>query len=133
MLRLFNYTQMLCIKVGLMEKSSLLILVTIFISVLLSATSFAEETVKKSTGQTVYLPAMYNDFSSYDGKGKKVIDQIGVTRIIVRNTDLNNDISLVSVKFYGPEGELVKEYLSENENIPFLASVNFRHFQAWWV
>jgi hypothetical protein len=105
--------------------------VTFLISVVLclvcfSATAFASGPPgKKHKGQTVYVPAVHNDFSYYDGSGELIFRQMGITRLIIRNIDPDNSITLISVNFHDPEGELRLEYIQEPEIISPFASVTY--------
>ena len=94
-----------------------LVLLAIVASCLIfsSSTAFA---CGQSLGQIVYGPALYNDF-------RPLTTEIGVSRIIIRNIDPTKSLILVSVNFYNPDGNLVKEFLSEPEVIDPLASVSF--------
>jgi hypothetical protein len=99
----------------------------VFVSVLLclvlaTGTALAG---KKSTGQTVYVPASYTDTSDYDPDGNLLKSRITLTQLNIRNTDRNRSIEVKSVKFYDPDGQLVKEYLAEPEILDPLASVTF--------
>ena len=73
----------------------------------------------KLLGQTVYGPALYNDFTTFT-------TEIGLSRVNIRNIDPTNSIILVSVNFHDPDGNRVKQFLSEPQEIGPLASVTFR-------
>ena len=85
----------------------------------LSMNAFAGSRLTKK--QTVYAPALYNDQSSVGGEVR-----IGTTtRLIIRNLDRQERITLTSVAFYAPNGELVKEYLLFDQILDSLASDTF--------
>ena len=95
--------------------------------ILLSTTAFAfGPKVKKSRGQTVFVAAAYSDLSYK--KDDVTINQVCVTRLIIRNTDLDLPITVNSVAFYDPDGNWVKEFL-ESPVLPVLinplASITF--------
>jgi len=99
----------------------------IFVSVLLclvlaTGTAFALE---QSTRQTVYVPAGYTDSSDYGPDGELLKKRVTITQLNIRNTDPDRNIKVTSVKFYDPDGQLVKEYLAETEVLGSLASVTY--------
>ena len=71
--------------------------------ILLSTTAFAWGEIKRSKGQTVYVPATSTE----------VAGQLTYTRVIIRNIDPNNSITVNSVSFYDPNGGFVQEFLAE--------------------
>ena len=99
-----------------------LILLVLSFAVFCGSVALAKDVPKASQG-TVYVPASYQDspFTSVDG----AVNQLIVSRLFIRNTDMNNSISIDSVRFYGPDGELVWEFLTEPLTLSPLASTSF--------
>jgi hypothetical protein len=84
-------------------KRTALILSVAFCLIFLSTAVFAgKPTDSKSFGQTVYVPAAYNDYPN---------NQRVITRIVIRNIDPAEKITVTSVAFYDPYGNFVKEFL----------------------
>lgn len=86
----------------------------------LGSPALGQTVCQKSRGQTVYVQAGYNDFTSLVGQVEK-----SATSLVIYNSDRQTSITLKSVKFYNPQGAFVKEYLSAPQSIPPLASVSF--------
>lgn len=78
--------------------------------VLITAPAFGDS-VKKSNGQTLYVPALHNCFRWSDN-GSCL--NIGDTRLILRNVDLGDAIAITSISIYGPDGEHLYEYIEES-------------------
>ena len=91
-----------------MKKTVILISVVLCL-ILLATTAFAAKPVDVSRGQLVFVGAGYNDLS-YMRDGQ-FINQFTSTKLIIRNIDLERPITLLSVGFHDPNGNLVKEYL----------------------
>ena len=72
--------------------------------ILLSTTAFAWGEIKRSKGQTVYVPATSIKVGDH---------QYSYTKVIIRNVDPNNSITVNSVSFYNPNGGFVREFLDE--------------------
>jgi hypothetical protein len=98
-----------------MKKILILLLVAMCLFVL-SINAFAESSKKK---QTVYVPAVHNDLSVESES------RIGLTRLVIRNIDLQKPITLISVDFYDSDGTLIKEYLDSKLSLGPLASITF--------
>ncbi|HDH99023.1 MAG TPA: DUF3124 domain-containing protein [Deltaproteobacteria bacterium] len=96
----------------------------LFLLALLSTTVFAKGP-PKSKGQTIYAPAVHNDFSFYDENQNLVLRQIGITRLIIRNTDQSESITVTSVNFYSPDGTLAYVYVDEPLVLQPLESITF--------
>ncbi|MDY6990086.1 MAG: DUF3124 domain-containing protein [Thermodesulfobacteriota bacterium] len=75
--------------------------------------------------KTVYVPATYVDLNHYDAQGNLIYEEFSMSRLYFRNTDPNKSVTLTSVDFYDPDGNLVKEYLTEPQILGPLASVSF--------
>ena len=90
-------------------KKTALVLSVAFCLIFLSTAVFADKlTDNKSSGQTVYVPASYNEYPN---------NHLFITRIVIRNIDPEKKITVKSVAFYDPYGEFVKEFLEADEDI----------------
>ena len=67
-------------------------------------------------GQIVYVPAYSH---VYHGKGKPHLVTITLS---IRNTSINNEIVLKSVRYHGTQGKLVRSYLDNSVSIPPLVT-----------
>jgi len=79
-------------------KRTALILSVVFCLIFLSTAAFAgDQNVEKSFGQTVYVPAAWNnsDYGDYT--------QTITTGLIIRNIDPHKQIKVNKVEFYGPD------------------------------
>ena len=86
-----------------MKKAALFVSIALCL-ILLSTTAFAWGEIKRSKGQTVYVPATSIKVGDH---------QYSYTKVIIRNIDPNNSITVNSVKFYDPNGDFVREFLDE--------------------
>ena len=107
-----------------MKRSSLffiMVALTISSGAMLCATHAAAGTdVSVSNGQTVYV-AIYSHI--YSGIKARPFDLAAIRSI--RNTDINQPVTLVSVKYYDTEGKLLKEYLDQPLQLNALASTRY--------
>lgn len=95
-------------------------LTVIFILVWLLAvlvTSGFAETIPHAKGQTVYVPAYSHVFSGDRGLPFNVATTLGI-----RNTALDESITVVSADYYNSHGKLVKRYLEKPMVLAPLAS-----------
>lgn len=72
-----------------------------------------------AVGQTIYVPA-YSEI--YYASNRTI--NLAVT-LSVHNTDLNHSIVLTSVRYYDTQGQLVREFLSQPEQLGPLVATNF--------
>jgi hypothetical protein len=73
-----------------------------------------------SSGQTVYLPV----YTYVYVEGKAMTFPVTPT-LSLRNTDPANPITIVSAKYYGPDGKLVRDYLEKPIKLDPLNSVKY--------
>ena len=78
------------------------------------------QNIQTSRGQTLYVPAIYVDFS-YQG----VLAQIGNSRLIIRNIDPETPITVLLADFYSPAGDLVHSYIEEPVTVEPFASITY--------
>ena len=98
------------------------ILFVLIVAGLWGANVLADSIPKASHG-TVYVPAAYQQhpFTTADG----AVNQFILSRLIIRNTDMGHTIIVNSARFYGPDGDLVHEFVTDPIGLPPLASTSF--------
>jgi hypothetical protein len=89
------------------------------VGILTPAGSSADD-VQLSMGQSVYV-AIYSHI--YGGSKARPFDLAAI--LSIRNTDINQSVTIVSVKYYDTEGKLLKEYLDEPLALKALASTRY--------
>jgi len=95
-------------------------LVLIFsIGILSPAVSSADD-IQLSMGQSVYV-SIYSHI--YSGIKARPFDLAAI--LSIRNTDIDQPVTLVAVKYYDTEGKLLKEYLDEPLELNALASARY--------
>ena len=94
---------------------AVLMLVAIFVS-----SAPGAENVALSSGQTVYVSIYTHIYSGLKGRPF----DLGAT-LSIRNTDPKHPITLVSVKFYDTDGQLIKDYLAEPARLNALVSTRY--------
>ena len=100
--------------------SCIYFLVLIFsIGILTPADSSADD-IQLSMGQSVYV-SIYSHI--YSGIKARPFDLAAI--LSIRNTDIDQPVTLVSVKYYDTEGKLLKEYLDEPLELNALASTRY--------
>ena len=77
--------------------------------------------VKLSKGQTLYVPVYSHVFF-----GDRARTYLLTINLNIRNTDLNQPITVLSVDYHDTEGRLIKKFLQEPVKLPALAS-------TWYV
>jgi len=73
-----------------------------------------------SRGQSIYV-SIYSHV--YSGTKARPFDLAAI--LSIRNTDINQPVTIVSVKYYDTEGNLLKEYLDEPLQLKALASTRY--------
>jgi len=76
--------------------------------------------IQLSMGQSVYV-SIYSHI--YSGLKARPFDLAAI--LSIRNTDINQPVTIVSVKYYDTEGKLLKEYLDEPSQLKALASTRY--------
>lgn len=92
------------------------IFISVALCLILAATAFGGDKVKRVKGQSVYTPTMWGDYS-YTTPGGNQVTQFFVGRLVVRNRDPENSIIVTSIKFYDPDGELVTDFLASGGKV----------------
>ena len=108
----------MAIKTGLF-KFICLIAFMIFAGIWVPADSSAEE-ITLSRGQTVYVPIYSHIYSGVKGRPFDL-----AATLSIRNTNTQNPITLVSVKYYDSEGKLVEDYLNKPLQLNALVSTRY--------
>ena len=80
--------------------------------------------VEKSMGQTVYLPLAHMNFEFEQADGQVIYQRI-FNRIMLRNTDPNNQITITSVEIYDPDGQLLVNLIEAPISLGPLASTTY--------
>jgi hypothetical protein len=76
--------------------------------------------IQLSMGQSVYV-SIYSHI--YSGLKARPFDLAAI--LSIRNTDINQPVTIVSVKYYDTEGKLLKEYLDDPIQLKVLASTRY--------
>ena len=95
-------------------------LVLIFSIGILSPADSSADDIQLSMGQSVYV-SIYSHI--YSGTKARPFNLGAI--LSIRNTDINQPVTIVSVKYYGTEGKLLKEYLDEPLQLKVLASTRY--------
>lgn len=80
----------------------------------------AAEIVHLTMGQSVYV-SVYSHI--YSGIKARPFDLVAI--LSIRNTDINQSVTIVSVKYYDTEGRLLREYLDGPLQLNALASTRY--------
>ena len=76
--------------------------------------------IQLSMGQSVYV-SIYSHI--YSGRKARPFDLAAI--LSIRNTDIHQPVTIVSVKYYDTDGKLLKEYLDEPLELKALASTRY--------
>ena len=106
------------------SKRRLPILICLWLLIILAGMMVPEdisaEDIKLSSGQTVYV-SIYSHI--YSGLKARPFDLAAI--LSIRNTDINQPVTIVSAKYYDTDGKLLKEYLNEPLQLNALASTRY--------
>jgi hypothetical protein len=100
--------------------NSIYFLLLIFSVAILNPAGSAADDIRLTAGQTVYV-SIYSHI--YSGLKARPFDLAAI--LSIRNTDINQPVTIVSVKYYDSEGNLLKEYLDEPLQLKALASTRY--------
>jgi len=95
-------------------------LLLIFSVAILAPAGSSADDIQLSMGQSVYV-SIYSHI--YSGIKARPFDLAAI--LSIRNTDIDQPVTLVSVKYYDTEGKLLKEYLDEPLELKALASTRY--------
>jgi hypothetical protein len=80
----------------------------IFLLGIRAPAAVSAEDIRLSGGQTVYVPIYSHIYSGVKGRPFDL-----AATLSIRNTNLQNSITLVSVKYYDSDGKIVADYLKK--------------------
>ena len=95
-------------------------LLLIFTVGILTPTGSSADDIRFSSGQSVYV-SIYSHI--YGGLKARPFDLASV--LSIRNTDMNQQVTIISVKYYDTDGQIIKEYLNEPLQLNALASTRY--------
>jgi hypothetical protein len=87
---------------------------------ILTPAGHAADDIQLSMGQTVYV-SIYSHI--YSGLKARPFDLAAI--LSIRNTDMNQPVTIVSAKYYDTDGKLLKEYLNGPLQLNALASTRY--------
>jgi hypothetical protein len=96
--------------VALIQLFGLLVILALTVSFFLN-NAYADSAVKRSKGQTLYVPVYSHVFI-----GLKNIRLDLSVNISIRNTDPSNAITIISADYYDTDGVLLERYVKEPKN-----------------
>ena len=80
----------------------------------------ADSHIALSGGQTIYVPIYSHIYSGLKGRPFSL-----AATLSIRNTDPKNTITLMSVKYFDSDGNLVKEYLDKPSVLKAMATTRY--------
>ena len=95
-------------------------LLIVFSAGILSPPGSSADDIQLSMGQSVYV-SIYSHI--YGGIKARPFDLAAI--LSIRNTDIDQPITIVSVKYYDTDGKLLKEYLDQPLELKTLASTRY--------
>ena len=107
-------------KINQRSLKLLYFLLLIFSGGILTPTGSSANDIQLSMGQSVYV-SIYSHI--YSGSKARPFDLVAI--LSIRNTDIDQPVTIVSVKYYNSEGRLLKEYLDEPLQLKTLASTRY--------
>ncbi len=100
--------------------NSICILVIITLTGMLAPAAVSAEDIRLSAGQTVYVPIYSHIYSGVKGRPFDL-----AATLSIRNTNLQNSITLISVKYYDTSGKQVADYLKSPTMLGPLVSTRY--------
>ena len=92
----------------------------IFVAGMMAPVDISAEDIQLSSGQTFYVPIYSHIYSGVKGRPFDL-----AATLSIRNTNLRNPITLVSVKYYDSDGKLVEDYLSQSKQLKALVTTRY--------
>ncbi len=92
----------------------------IILTGILAPVDISAEDIKLSSGQTLYIPIYSHIYSGVKGRPFDL-----AATLSIRNTNLRNPITLVSVKYYDSDGKLVEDYLKNPKQLKALVTTRY--------
>ena len=96
------------------------VVLTLMVTGIMTSTGHPAGDIQLSMGQSVYV-SIYSHI--YSGRKARPFDLAAI--LSIRNTDINQPVTIVSVKYYDSDGRLLKEYLDEPLELKALASTRY--------
>ena len=87
---------------------------------LITSAGQAAGDIQLSRGQSVYV-SIYSHI--YSGIKARPFDLVAI--LSIRNTDIDQPVTILSVRYYDTEGKLLKEYLDQPLELKALASTRY--------
>lgn len=100
--------------------NSIWIIVIMTLAGILVPAAVSAEDIRLSNGQTVYVPIYSHIYSGVKGRPFDL-----AATLSIRNTNLQNSITLISVKYYDSDGKLVADYLKAPTQLGPLVSTRY--------
>lgn len=94
--------------------------VMIILTGLMAPVNISAEDIELSAGQTLYVPIYSHIYSGVKGRPFDL-----AATLSIRNTNPQNPITLVSVKYYDSDGKLVEDYLKKPKQLDALVSTRY--------
>jgi len=107
-------------KKNTMKKLVISIYGILILTGIIITNAHADTDINLSKGQTVYVSVYSHIYSGLKGRPFNL-----AATLSIRNTDLKNPISIVSVNFYDTDGKLLKEYIKEPLQLKALVSTRY--------
>ena len=92
----------------------------IFLAGILAPVNISAEDIKLSSGQTLYVPIYSHIYSGVKGRPFDL-----AATLSIRNTNPQNRIALVAVKYYDSDGKLLEDYLSQSKQLKALVTTRY--------
>lgn len=107
---------------GLMRKYLSIVRLILAVGFLLpsAASSTEAQEIQLSKGQTVYVP-IYSHI--YSGDQERPFNL--TSTLSIRNTDLDNPVTVTEVNYYGSDGRLIKRYIDKPVTLGSLSATRF--------
>ena len=92
----------------------------IFVAGMMAPVDISAEDIQLSSGQTLYVPIYSHIYSGVKGRPFDL-----AATLSIRNTNLRNPITLVSVKYYDSDGKLLEDYLKNLKQLNAMVSTRY--------
>jgi len=103
-----------------LTKLMLISCIVFAISIITAITSYAQQDIRLSKGQTVYVPVYSHIYI-----GDKETPYYLAATISIRNTDQTTPVTITEVNYYDTNGRLIKKYLEKPIQLGTNASTRF--------
>jgi hypothetical protein len=99
------------------QRLSIKIIICFFAVLFICSVSFADTQIKKSKGQTIYVPVYSNVLS-----GNRALPFNLAAMLSIRNVDIHNTLKVTSIDYHDNDGKLLKKYIEKPMVLGPLAS-----------